>query len=287
MVVPLAADLPPDHLAAIRADERIFDHLAGGCAPHRLLRPQSERIPMAARTTLPAIIAPHGGSQRHGDASQHDHEDRPCGHRSARGRIRAAQIEFGAFEPPGQSLDACRHAGAVIPFAEVGKHVFHLDAFHDGVGQHALRAVARNDPDLASVAHQQDAHAVVAVAAPDAPRPEKFDGEAEHVAALDVAHSDHGHLSDVALAQRSAHGVDARHGRRRQDAVGIGDIARAVGTLDIGYVAHAVGFGCGARGDAERQQKRYQSFHSFEIRGGSARSRRTPQGTPTISVPRS
>ena len=89
------------------------------------------------------------------------------------------------------------------------------------------------------------------------------DGEVEDVAACDVIDGDHGDLGDGPLAQRRAQTVDMRHGLVREYPVGVRDVTRAVGALDIGDVFDAVGFGlCREARDEQQTEEEKEAFHN-------------------------
>lgn len=99
---------------------------------------------------------------------------------------------------------------------------------------------------------------------PPAPHAEKQDGgEVEDVAACDDIDGDHGDLGDGPLAQRRAQTVDMRHGLVREYPVGVRDVTRAVGALDIGDVFDAVGFGlCREARDEQQTEEEKEAFHN-------------------------
>lgn len=106
------------------------------------------------------------------------------------------QIQFAAFEQLRRGFDARDHAAAVVALAESGQHVFQLNPLADGVGKHAFKPSARDEADFTPVPDQQDAQPVVVLGAPHAPLRKEIDGEIEDVAARNVVHGHHGHLSD-------------------------------------------------------------------------------------------
>ena len=217
---------------------------------------------MAFRATLAGVVTQQDHAHRHHDEPGDDQENRP-GRQLVAGRICAAQIQFAPLEQLRHGFDPLHHTETVIAFAERREHVFELDALADRIGQHALQPAARDETDLAAVFDQQDTQPVVVAGLPHAPRGEEVDGEVEDVAACDVIDGDHGDLGDGPLAQRRAQTVDMRHGLVREYPVGVRDVTRAVGALDIGDVFDAVGFGlCREARDEQQTEEEKEAFHN-------------------------
>lgn len=133
-------------------------------------------------------------------------------------------------------------------------------------GRIAFEAAARDEAYLTQVLHQQDAQSVIAFGRAYAPAAEQIDGERERIAARDVVDGDDGDLREAPLTQRGADGVDMRHGGRRQDTVGIGDIAPPVHTLNIGNLVRAVGSRKGGQRTGEQQAKDRNVSHAAKIK---------------------
>ena len=215
---------------------------------------------MALRAAFAGIIAEHDDAQRQDDESDDDQEDGPRRKLPVRG-IRTAQIQFAAFEQLRRGFDARDHAAAVVALAEGGQHVFQLNPLADGVGKHAFKPSARDEADFTPVPDQQDAQPVVVLGAPHAPLRKEIDGEIEDVAARNVVHGHHGHLSDRPVTERPADRVDTRHGAGRKDTVGIRHVARTVGALDIGDILGAVAPGLRRKARKEQQAKNDKASH--------------------------
>ena len=94
------------------------------------------------------------------------------------------------------------------------------------------------------------------------PGGEEVDGEVEDVAACDVIDGDHGDLGDGPVAQRRAQAVDTRHGFVREYPVGVRDVTRAVGALNIGDVFGAVGSRLYREVRDAQQAEEKKTFHN-------------------------
>ena len=163
--------------------------------------------------------------------------------------------------PRSSSLPSSSCAAAVVALAEGGQHVFQLNPLADGVGKHAFEPSARDEADFTPVPDQQDAQPVVVLGAPHAPLRKEIDGEIEDVAARNVVHGHHGHLSNRPVAERPADRVDTRYGAGRKDTVGIRHVARTVGALDIGDILGAVAPGLRRKARKEQQAKNDKASH--------------------------
>ena len=214
---------------------------------------------MALRAAAPGVIDRQHQSQGTHDESDDDHEDHPRRKFAAV----AAEVRLAPFEHRGRSLDARDHARAVIPLAEGRKHIIELYAFAERIGKDSLQSAARDEAYFAQFLHQQDAQSVVALGRAHAPAAEQFDGERKSVAALNVIDSDDRHLRKPPFAQRRTEGVDARHGSRGENAVGIRDIAPPVHALDIGNLVRAVASRKGGQHADEQQTKDRNLSHNL------------------------
>lgn len=256
-VAALGADPPPHGGPARRADVGVL-HLTIGARQRHLLDgvlPQGEAA--AVRAAPRAIVVENTQGQEQADDEADDRKDRTSGELP----FGLAQVGRAARKHLGRHRETGEHAGVVVLLPEGRKHVFHLDALAERVGEDALEAAARDEADLMQVADQQDAQSVVALRAADAPAAEQFDGEREGVAAGDVVHGDDGHLGKAPLAQCAAQRIEPRDRGGRKNAVGIRDVAVAVGPLHVGDIRGTVGRATGPEARKQQHGEQKQSFH--------------------------